>query len=97
MKTWSPRGGSIPFLLILVLIFAVLFAYTSLNLRTIDQGYLKQELLDQKKRLAEEIDRLMAEKAGLESLARIEAVAVGQLGYQYPKADQWVRLAPEGR
>lgn len=96
MKQKHGPARSIPLLLVLALIFAVLFGYTSLNLRTIDQGYLRQELLDEKQELTEEIDRLKAEKAGLESYQRIEAVALARLGYQYPAADQWIHLAPEG-
>jgi|GEM_PF-778573 len=75
-----------------LLVFVILFAYSSLNLKMIDLGYRQQELVQMEKRLIEEIDRLKAEKAQLLNLDRVERIAVGELHYQYPQAGQLIRF-----
>ena len=67
-------------------IFLVLFIYSSMNLMNVDLGYRQHELLLAEGRLRLEIDSLLARRAGLLSLERIERIAREELGYQYPEA-----------
>ncbi len=73
-------------------IFLVLFIYSSLNLKIVDLGYRQHELLLAETRLRLEIDSLLAQKAGLLSLERMEKVAREELGYQYPEAGQIIKV-----
>ena len=73
-------------------IFLVLFIYSSLNLKNVDLGYRQHELLLAEKRLRLEIDSLLAQKAGLLSLERMEKVAREELGYQYPEPGQVIKV-----
>jgi cell division protein FtsL len=73
-------------------IFAVLFIYSSLNLKNVDLGYQQHELLQQEKKMRAEIDRLRAQKASLLSLDRMEKVAIEKLGYQYPEPGQVIKV-----
>jgi cell division protein FtsL len=77
-------------------IFLVLFIYSSLNLMNVDLGYRQHELLLAEGRLRQEIDSLLASKAGLLSLERAERVAREELGYQYPQAGQIVKVVEQG-
>jgi cell division protein FtsL len=77
-------------------IFLVLFIYSSLNLMNVDLGYRQHELLLAEGRLRQEIDSLLARKAGLFSLERAERVAREELGYQYPQAGQIVKVVEQG-
>jgi cell division protein FtsL len=77
-------------------IFLVLFIYSSMNLMNVDLGYRQHELLLAEGRLRLEIDALLARRAGLLSLERIERVARQELGYQYPEAGQIVTVAEQG-
>jgi cell division protein FtsL len=73
-------------------IFAILFIYSSLNLKNVDLGYQQNELLQQEKKLRTEIDQFQAQKALLLNLDRMEKIVMGKLGYQYPEADQIIRV-----
>jgi cell division protein FtsL len=73
-------------------IFAVLFIYSSLNLKNVDLGYQQHELLQQEKAMRAEIDRLRARKALLLNLERMEQVAIEKLGYQYPEPGQIIKV-----
>ena len=73
-------------------IFLVLFIYSSLNLKNVDLGYRQHELLIAESRLRLEIDSLRARKAGLLNLERMEKIAREELDYQYPEADQIIRV-----
>lgn len=87
-------AGKKAFLLLILtglLIFIVLFAYSSLNLKNIDYGYRLQELNQKERRLREEIDRLKAEKAKLFNLERVERIAREKLGYEYPQSGQVIQ------
>jgi cell division protein FtsL len=77
-------------------IFAILFTYSSLNLKNVDLGYQQHELLQQEKKMRAEIDRLQAQKASLLNLERMEKIAVEKLGYQYPEADQIIKVVEDG-
>jgi cell division protein FtsL len=77
-------------------IFLVLFIYSSLNLMNVDLGYRQHELLLAEGRLRQEIDSLLARKAGLLSLERAERIAREELGYQYPQAGQIVKVVEQG-
>jgi len=77
-------------------IFLVLFIYSSLNLMNVDLGYRQHELLLAEGRLRQEIDSLLASKAGLLSLERAERIAREELGYQYPQAGQIVKVVESG-
>ena len=77
-------------------IFLVLFIYSSLNLMNVDLGYRQHELLLAEGRLRQEIDSLLARKAGLLSLERAERIAREDLGYQYPQAGQIVKVVEQG-
>jgi cell division protein FtsL len=77
-------------------IFLVLFIYSSLNLMNVDLGYRQHELLLAEGRLRQEIDSLLASKAGLLSLERAERVAREELGYQYPQPGQIVKVVEQG-
>jgi cell division protein FtsL len=77
-------------------IFLVLFIYSSLNLMNVDLGYRQHELLLAEGQLRQEIDSLLARKAGLLSLERAEQVAREELGYQYPQAGQIVKVVEQG-
>ena len=77
-------------------IFLVLFVYSSMNLMNVDLGYRQHELLLTEGRLRLEIDSLLACKAGLLSLERIERIARQELGYQYPEAGQIVKVVEKG-
>jgi len=73
-------------------IFVVLFTYSSLNLKNVDLGYQQHELLQQEKTMRAEIDRLLAQKALLLNLERMEKIVMGKLGYQYPEPDQIIKV-----
>jgi len=73
-------------------IFAVLFIYSSLNLKNVDLGYQQHELLQQEKKMRSEIDRLQAQKAMLLNLERMEKIAIEKLGYQYPEPEQIIKV-----
>ena len=78
-----------------VILFTLLFTYSSLNLRNTDYGYEKQRLLNRKKQLKEEIDVLSARRAELLDLERVEKIVVGKLGYRYPVEGQIIKVAGE--
>jgi cell division protein FtsL len=73
-------------------IFAILFTYSSLNLKNVNLGYQQHDLLQQEKKLRAEIDRLQAQKALLLNLERMEKIVMEKLGYQYPETDQIVKV-----
>ena len=77
-------------------IFAILFTYSSLNLKNVDLGYQQHELLQQEKKMRAEIDRLQAQKALLLNLERMEKIAMEKLGYQYPETDQIIKVVEDG-
>jgi cell division protein FtsL len=77
-------------------IFIVLFIYSGLNLQNVDLGYRQHELLLAEKKLRLEIDSLLAQRAELLSLERMEKVAREQLGYQYPEAGQIIKVVEHG-
>jgi cell division protein FtsL len=92
MKESRTLGAPTALLLLTFFIFAALFVYSSLNLKNIDYGYEMQELSVREKLLREEIDKLRAERARLLNLERVEATAIGQLGYQYPESSQIIKV-----
>lgn len=91
MNGFAGRKAFILLVLVGLLIFIVLFAYSSLNLKNIDYGYRLQELNQKERRLREEIDRLKAEKAQLFNLERVERIAREELGYDYPQPGQVIQ------
>ena len=76
-------------------IFTILFTYSGLNQKNVDLGYQQHELLQQEKIMRAEIDRLQAQKALLMNLERLEKIAVQKLGYQYPEADQIIKVVED--
>ena len=78
--------------LITLIAFILLFAYMSLNLKTIDFGYEMQELADKEQKLHEEIAKLKSDKAQLLNLERVERIVTTELGYQYPEPDQFIKV-----
>ena len=76
-------------------IFAILFTYSSLNLKNVDLGYQQHELLQRENKLRSEIDRLRAQKALLLNLERMEKIAKEKLAYQYPEADQIIKVVED--
>ncbi len=85
-------GSTSMWLLMTVILFIVVFSYLSLNLKNIDYGYQLQALHNKEDKLDEEINRLKAEKAALLNLERVEAKVMNELGYQYPEADQFIKV-----
>ena len=81
-----------PLIFVGLLLFAALFIYSSLNLKNIDYGYKKQDLLQHERDLREEIDRLQAEKSKLLNLERVERIAIDKLGFQYPDSTQIIPI-----
>jgi len=73
-------------------IFAILFIYSSLNLKNVDLGYQEHELLQQEKKMRAQIDQLQAQKALLLNLERMEKIAIEKLGYQYPEPGQIIKV-----
>jgi len=86
-----------PLIFVGLLLFAALFIYSSLNLKNIDYGYKKQDLLQHERDLREEIDRLQAEKSKLLNLERVERIAIDKLGFQYPDSTQIIPITEAGR
>ena len=78
-----------------IILFTLLFTYSSLNLRNTDYGYEKQRLLNKQKELTEEIDILSARKATLLDLERVEKIVIRKLGYAYPEKGQIVKVYGE--
>ena len=78
--------------LMVVIVFILLFTYSSLNLKNLAYGYRMQELTNVEAQLREEIDKLEAEKATLLNLNRIEKIVIKRLGYQYPQPNQFIRV-----
>jgi cell division protein FtsL len=73
----------------------VLHAWPTLELR--QAGLQREQLARERERLLEENRKLRLEKAALEDLRRVEAIATRQLGLVSPPADQVVvveRKAP---
>jgi len=93
MKNKSNYGKLIA--LTVIVLFTLLFTYSSLNLRNTDYGYEKQKLINKKKVLKEEVDALSARKATLLALERVEKIAINKLGYGYPKKSQIVKVYGE--
>lgn len=75
-----------------IIIFFLLFTYSSLNLKNIDYGYEQQKMILEQERLQEEIDILEAKKAKLTELGRIEKRVKSRLGYVYPSGKQIIRI-----
>jgi cell division protein FtsL len=86
------RPDNLFLVVFLLLVFLILFSYTSLNLKNVDYGYRMQELEEREKVLQEEIDLLQAKKSRLLNLSRVEKVVTTQLGYQYPTPDQIIQV-----
>jgi len=93
MKKSAKELGVI-FLSVLV-IFLLLALYLNLNLSSINYGYQLQRLSNERDSVREEIDQLLARKASLLNLQRVEDVVVGQLNYQYPQGDQYIKVVVE--
>jgi hypothetical protein len=96
MKERNRSRSTLRLAVLAFFIFLVLFIYSSLNLMNVDLGYRQHELLLAEGRLRQEIDSLLARKAGLLSLERAERVAREELGYQYPQAGQIVKVVEQG-
>ena len=92
MKSQKKQSVSGIFILVTFMVFILLFTYSSLNLKNIDYGYKMQKLIQHQKTLMEEIDKLRANKAKLLNLDRIEKVVMNQLGYRYPKPEQFIKI-----
>ncbi len=92
MKSRNKQSVSGIFILVTFMVFILLFTYSSLNLKNIDYGYKMQKLIQHQKILMEEIDKLKANKAKLLNLDRIEKVVMNQLGYRYPKSEQFIKI-----
>lgn len=92
MRKRKKKSINALFVLITFMVFILLFTYSSLNLKNIDYGYKMQELLQSEKLLIEEIDKLKAEKAKLLNLDRVEKIVMKQLGYRYPKPEQFIKV-----
>lgn len=78
-----------------LILFTLLFTYSSLNLRNTDYGYEKQRLVNKKRGLKEAIDILSAKKAMLLDLGRVEKIVVQKLGYNYPEKGQIIKVYGE--
>jgi cell division protein FtsL len=91
---WKPSYRAL--VVTVVLLFAALFFYSSLNLKNIDYGYKKQDLLQHERTLREEIDRLLADKSMLLNLERVEKIAIENLGFQYPDSSQIIPIPEAG-
>jgi len=89
------KSSNRTWLLVTVIAFILVFTYLSLNLKSIDSGYEMQELFEKEQELKEEITKLQAEKASLLNLDRVEKVAISELGYQYPRPDQFIKVFAE--
>jgi hypothetical protein len=77
-------------------IFFILFIYSGLNLKNVDLGYKQHELLLAEKKLRLEIDSLLARRAQLLNLERMEKIVVEKLGYQYPQPGQIIKVVENG-
>ncbi len=80
------------FFAIALMVFILLFTYSSLNLKNIDYGYELQKLLRKEEKLKEAINILEAERAKLLKLSRIENIVKNKLGYIYPSEEQIIRV-----
>jgi len=96
MSTQGKSMANVRLAILAFFIFAILFTYSSLNLKNVDLGYQQHELLQREKKLHAEIDRLQAQKALLLNLERMEKIAIEKLGYQYPEADQIITVVEDG-
>lgn len=92
MKKAGRAGNTAWIVFLTLLIFLVLFSFSSLNLKTIEYGYQLQSLRQQMKSLQEELDKLQARRALLMNLERIESVAVEKLGFHYPGNGQIIKV-----
>jgi cell division protein FtsL len=88
------KGLGFTFLSVVV-IFLLLVLYLNLNLTSINYGYQLQRLRNERDAVKEEIDQLLARKASLLSLQRVEDVVTRQLKYQYPQGDQYIKVFSE--
>ncbi len=93
MKT-SAKGLGVLFLSV-VIIFLLLALYLNLNLSGINYGYQLQRLSNEQDVVTEEIDQLLAKRAALLNLQRVEDVAIRELSYQYPQGDQYIKVVTE--
>ncbi len=96
MKAHKKNPADFRLAILAFFIFAVLFIYSSLNLKNVDLGYLQHELLQQENRLRAELDQLQAQKALLLNLERMEKIAIEKLGYQYPEPGQIIKVVEDG-
>jgi cell division protein FtsL len=87
----NDKPGGVLFLIGMVA-FILVFTYLSLNLKNIDFGYDIQKLVNNRKKLREEIDRLKSQKANLSNLKRVEQEVIQKLQYQYPEAAQFIKV-----
>lgn len=93
MKPTVRKLGGI--FLAVAVVFSLLAVYLNLNLASINYGYQLQRLSSERDGLKEEIDQLLAKRAALLNLQRVEAVVTQQLSYQYPQGDQYIKVLTE--
>ena len=72
--------------------FILIFTYLSLNLKNVSSGYEMQELVLYREKMTAEIAQLTSQKAQLLNLNRVEKEVIEKLGYQYPEADQFIKI-----
>lgn len=89
------KASNLIWLLVTTIAFILVFTYLNMNLKSIDTGYEMQELLDHERELKEDIIKLQAEKASLLNLDQVEKRVTTELGYQYPQADQFIKVFKE--
>ncbi len=80
--------GTVLFLVALLVLGLVLYAWP--HYASLRAGMAAQQLEREKERLREENRKLRLERATLENLRRVEAIASRRLGLQPPKAEQIV-------
>ena len=90
----SMKGLGMTFLSVVV-IFLLLVMYLNLNLTSINYGYQLQRLRNERDAVKEEIDQLLARRAALLNLKRVEDVVTQRLNYQYPTGDQYIKVYTE--
>ncbi len=93
MKPTVRKLGGI--FLAVAVVFSLLAVYLNLNLASINYGYQLQRLSSERDGLKEEIDQLLAKRAALLNLQRVETVVTQQLSYQYPQGDQYIKVLTE--
>jgi len=90
------RSSSVTFCVLLLCLLLVGVSLISLYGRVVAVKIQMHGVYSEISQLQSEKEHLLLEVKSLNSLERIEMIAITELGLQYPESRQWLRLAARG-